>query len=157
MEKTILLSQEQINSLITMEDVLRAVDKTFVGFGDGTVINPTKVTLDLQGEIPNYTGYINAMPAYVGWADKAGIKWAGGWHEVRQAMGLPFISSMILLINPKIGNYLAVMDGELITTLRTGAQAAVTTSYLRKDKSDHGSVWLRRAGTYADQGLCRPV
>ena len=37
MSKTILLSQEEVMSLITMDDILESVDKTFQGLGDGTV------------------------------------------------------------------------------------------------------------------------
>ena len=56
MSKTILLSQDEVKSLITMDDVLASVDKTFKGMGDGTVINPTKVNLDL-GETAEYPPY----------------------------------------------------------------------------------------------------
>ena len=78
---------------------------------------------------------MNAMPAYVGWNDVAGIKWAGGFLGERKKMGLPYITSLILLINPKIGNFTAVMDGEWITTMRTGAQTAVSLKYLHKGAS----------------------
>ena len=36
--KTLLLNQSDINSLITMKDIVEIVDKTFVGFGEGTTI-----------------------------------------------------------------------------------------------------------------------
>ena len=42
---------------------------------------------------------------------------------------------MILLMDPRIGNFRAVMDGALITNWRTGAQTAVALKYLHKDKS----------------------
>lgn len=135
-QKTILLSQDDIKELITMKEVVEIVDKTFQGLGDGTVINPTKVNLDLgeTNSYPPYNGFMNAMPAYVGWLDSAGIKWAGGFLE-RKKLGLPYVTSLILLINPKIGNFTAVMDGAHITNMRTGAQAAVCMKYLHKDKN----------------------
>lgn len=133
---TLLLSQEQISKLVTMKDVVKIVDKTFVGFGEGTTINPTKVNLDLgeTATYPPYNGFMNAMPAYVGWQDIAGIKWAGGFLGKRREMGLPYVTAMILLIDPTIGVFKAVMDGALITNMRTGAQAAVATSYYHKDR-----------------------
>ena len=36
--ETLLLSQEQISSLITMKEVVEIVDKTFVGFGEGDLV-----------------------------------------------------------------------------------------------------------------------
>lgn len=135
--ETLLLSQEDIKNLITMKDVVEIVDKTFQGLGEGTVINPTKVNLDLgeTADYPSYKGFMNAMPAYVGWLDSAGIKWAGGFLGERRELGLPYVTSMILLIDPKIGNFKAAMDGAHITNMRTGAQAAVCMKYLHKEKN----------------------
>jgi len=129
---TLLLSQEDIKNVIEMKDVIEIVDKTFKGFGEGTIINPTKVNLDLgeTAPYPSYLGFMNAMPAYVGWLDSAGIKWAGGFLGERLKLGLPYITSMIMLINPKIGNFTGVMDGAYITNLRTGAQTAIALKYL---------------------------
>lgn len=135
--ETALFSQEDIRKVITMKDVVEIVDKTFKGFGEGTVINPTKVNLDLgeTAPYPPYQGFMNAMPAYVGWLDTAGIKWAGGFLGERKKLGFPYITSLILLIDPKIGHFRAVMDGELITNLRTGAQTAVALKYMFDKKS----------------------
>lgn len=135
--KTVLLSQEQVKHLITMKEVVEICDKTFQGLGDGTVINPTKVNLDLgeSNEYPPYEGFMNAMPAYVGWTDTAGIKWAGGFLGKRKEAGLPYITSLTLLIDPQMGNFRAVMDGAHITNLRTGAQTAVALKYMLNKKS----------------------
>ncbi len=135
--KTILLNQEDVKSVITMKDVVEIVDKTFKGFGEGTTINPPKVTLDLgeTAPYPPYQGFMNAMPAYVGWLDTAGIKWAGGFFGERKKLGLPYITSLIMLIDPRVGNFTAVMDGEFITNMRTGAQVAVALKYIFDKKT----------------------
>lgn len=137
-KETILISQEEIMSLVTMKDVVECVDKTFQGLGNGTVINPTKVLLNLgeTAPFPPYEGFMNAMPAYLGWCDTAGIKWAGGFLGERKKAGLPYITSLIMLIDPHIGNFTAVMDGAYITNMRTGAQTAVALKYMyRKGKN----------------------
>jgi ornithine cyclodeaminase/alanine dehydrogenase len=134
--KTKLISRAQIMSLMTEKEVVEIVDKTYVGFGEGKVINPTKIGLDL-GEVaewPPYKGFMNAMPAYVGWLDSAGIKWAGGFLD-NAKLGIPYIRGMILLIDPRTGQFKAVMDGAEITNMRTGAQAAVALKYLHDKKS----------------------
>ncbi|HQL03102.1 MAG: L-lysine cyclodeaminase [Synergistetes bacterium ADurb.Bin155] len=134
---TVLLSRSEVKSLMTMKEVVEIAEKTFKGFGEGTTINPTKVGLDLgeTAEYPPYEGFMNAMPAYVGWLDTAGIKWAGGFLGERKKLGLPYITSLILLIDPRVGNFKAVMDGEWITSMRTGAQTAVSLKYLHKGPS----------------------
>lgn len=129
-----ILTYDQVRSLITMKDVVESVEKTFAGYADGTVINPTKVTLDIgeKAEYPPYSGFFNAMPAYIGDMDVAGIKWVGGILGHRREAKLPFICGMILLADPRLGIFKAVMDGKHITNLRTGAQTAVALKHLFK-------------------------
>lgn len=131
-----ILTYAEVESLITMEDVVKSVEQTFAGLAEGTVINPTKVTLDLgeSAAWPPYDGFFNAMPAYIGYQDMAGIKWVGGILGHRKAAGLPFICGMILLADPKLGIFRAVMDGAHITNLRTGAQTAISLKYLFKNQ-----------------------
>ena len=60
-------------------------------------------------------------------------------------MGLPYVTAMILLIDPTIGEFKCVMDGALITNLRTGAQAAVAAKYMFPNKKEI-SIGLYGAG-----------
>jgi alanine dehydrogenase len=134
--ETVLLGKSDIERLVTEKDVVEIVDRTFRGMGEGKVVNPTKVGLDL-GEVapwPPYQGFMNAMPAYIGWLDSAGIKWAGGFMG-NARLGLPYISSQIILIDPRNGQFRAVMEGGLITDMRTGAQTAIALKYLHNKKS----------------------
>lgn len=135
--ETLLLSQSDISQLLTMKDVVEIVEKTFKDVGEGKTIIPTKVNLDL-GEVapyPPYEGFMNAMPAYVGWLDVAGIKWAGGLLGARKKAGLPYVTGLVLLIDPRLGHFIGVMDGAHITNMRTGAQTAVALKHLHKEKS----------------------
>ena len=133
-----LLTYDEVRNLINMRDAVNSVEKTFAGLADGTVINPTKVTLDLgeNAPWPPYEGFFNAMPAYIGYQDNAGIKWVGGLLGERKKAGLPFICGMILLADPKLGIFRAVMDGKYITNLRTGAQTAIALKYLFNKKKE---------------------
>ncbi len=133
-----ILTYDQITHLVDMQDAVESVEKTFEGFGKGTVLNPTKVTLDLgeSGGWPPYEGFFNAMPAYIGYQDNAGIKWVGGLLGHRKEAKLPFICGMILLADPKLGVFRAVMDGKYITNLRTGAQTAIALKHLFKNKKN---------------------
>lgn len=133
---TVLLSESDIEQVMTEKDVVEIVDKTFKGLGEGKVINPPKIGLDLgaTAQWPPYGGFMNAMPAYIGWLDSAGIKWAGGFLD-NAKLGLPYLSSIILLIDPQNGQFRAVMEGALITAMRTGAQTAVALKYLHNKKS----------------------
>jgi ornithine cyclodeaminase/alanine dehydrogenase len=139
---TLLINQEQVKSLLDMPTALKIVEQVYRAHGEGKVVMPTKITLDLgEGRPwPPYKGFMNAMPAYLGDVDIAGIKWAGGFQD-NYKMGLPYISAMILLINPKNGTFLAAMDGAHITAVRTGAASAICAKALtRKDASILGII-----------------
>ena len=68
MGQTLLLSEQDVHDLLSMEDVVAAVEKTFQGMGDGTVVNPSKVNLDLgeSAAYPPYHGFMNALPMWPG-------------------------------------------------------------------------------------------
>jgi ornithine cyclodeaminase/alanine dehydrogenase len=130
---TLLLAGNEIESLIDMPTAVGIVEQVYLSHGDGKVVMPPKLTLDL-GEHeawPPYKTAFNAMPAYLDYAHIAGIKWAGGFIE-NPKVGLPFITAMILLVNPKNGLFLAVMEGAYITALRTGASIGVCAKHLAR-------------------------
>jgi len=139
---TLLINQEQVKSLLDMPTGLKIVERVYRSHGEGKVIMPTKITLDLgEGRPwPPYKGFMNAMPAYLGDVDVAGIKWAGGFQD-NYKIGVPYLSGMILLINPQNGAFIAVMDGIYITAVRTGAASAVCAKVLaRRDASVLGII-----------------
>jgi len=141
-ESTLLINQDQVKSLLDIPTVLKIVERVYRSHGEGKVIMPPKVTLDLgeHDSWPFHKAALNAMPAYLGDVDIAGIKWAGGFQN-NYKIGLPFVSAMILLINPKTGAFIAVMDGAYITAIRTGAASAVCAKVLaRKDASVLGII-----------------
>lgn len=146
---TLLLNVKDIRALVTMTDTVNIVERTYRSLGEGYVVNPSKVTLDLgeTGNYPFYEGFVNAMPAYIDWLNMAGMKWIGGFDGGRDAAGLPYMTGMILLLDPHIGSFLSAMDGSYITNLRTGAQTAVALSYF--DLGDAISVGMFGAGTQA--------
>lgn len=145
MGKTLLISESEVKRCLPMEEIIDSVEKTFIGMGEGTVINPPKVNLDLGESVPfpNYNGFMNAMPAYIGFTGIAGLKWAGGNLGERKKRHMPYCSSLIMLVDPVVNNFIAVLDGSYITNSRTGAQTAVALKYLYNDgKSQRRSIRL---------------
>lgn len=130
--ETLLLNASTIKQLMTTKDFNDIVDLTFKDLDRGKTINPPKLSLDLgeTGAYPHYEGFMNAMPAYIGFQDIAGLKWVGGFAGERKAAGLPYITAILTLIDPHLGKFLAVMDGTFISNKRTGSQTAMAIKYL---------------------------
>jgi ornithine cyclodeaminase/alanine dehydrogenase-like protein (mu-crystallin family) len=80
------------------------------------------------------------MPAFLGQAGGAGMKWVSGFPQNLER-GLPYISGLFVLNDVGTGFPLSVMDCTWITGVRTGAASGVAAKLLaRPDSSTAGIV-----------------
>ncbi|KXB04284.1 alanine dehydrogenase, partial [candidate division MSBL1 archaeon SCGC-AAA261O19] len=74
------------------------------------------------------------MPAYLEDLGAAGVKIVNAHPKNPERHDMPSVMATILLLDSRTGAPLAIMDGTLITNMRTGAAAAVAAKHLaRKD------------------------
>lgn len=115
-------------------DMRRAVDviaEALSLFETGQCRQPQKVVLrDGDNAGCEERGRINGLFARIGGKVPAmGMKWIASFPANR-ARGLPRASALIILNSPETGLPLAVMDGTLISAMRTGAVTALGLKYL---------------------------
>jgi ornithine cyclodeaminase/alanine dehydrogenase len=122
--KTLVLTRADVEQVATTELAVGAVEAAFAGFGRGEATMPPKVYLPIE----DHDGDFRAMPARLG--DSAGIKWVNVHAQNRKRYGLPTVMAVYVLNDPANAFPLAVMDGTLLTALRTGAAGAVASKYL---------------------------
>jgi alanine dehydrogenase len=128
--KVLLLSRKDVEEIISMRETIEAVEEAFRAKGLGKVQMPPKSYVYFN----RYQGDFRVMPAYLEDMDAAGVKIVNVHPKNPQERGLPTVMATILLLDPKTGAPLAIMDGTLITNMRTGAGGAVAAKYLaRKD------------------------
>ncbi|ACY15171.1 ornithine cyclodeaminase family protein [Haliangium ochraceum] len=125
---TLILTQRDIRSLITMAEVVPAVERAFLAHGRGEGLMPPKVYIDL----PQHHGDFRAMPAYLEGA--AGVKWVNSHPQNPVKHGLPSVMGVYILSDPETAQPLAIMDATWLTALRTGAAGAVASKYLAVGK-----------------------
>lgn len=114
------LSRAQIEALeFSLDDVIAAVEACFVEKVAGRVEMPPKPGIHTRPD-----AFIHAMPAYLSGLGAAGLKWVSG-YPANRALGLPYITGLLVLNCPETGVPLAVMDCTWITEKRTGAATAV--------------------------------
>jgi alanine dehydrogenase len=121
---TLILTQRTIRSLITMDQVVPAVERAFLAHGRGQALMPPKVYIDL----PQHGGDFRAMPAYLDGA--VGLKWVNSHPQNPARHGLPSVMGVYILSDPETALPLAIMDATWLTALRTGAAGAVASKYL---------------------------
>lgn len=122
--------EAQVRSVLRMEDLIPAVEQALIAFSAGRVRQAVRQMLPVEP----YGGHFGAMPA-AGADIGMGVKLVT-FYPGNSAHGLPTHLAMILLFRPETGEPLAVMDGRLITEMRTAAASAVATRALAPAKTD---------------------
>jgi len=106
-----------------MEELIPAMETALIDFSAGKVTQPVRsvITVDPTG------GFFGMMPALT--PEGLGIKIVT-FYATNTKRGLPTHMATIFLVDPKTGAPLAVMDGRLITEMRTAAVSAAATKLL---------------------------
>lgn len=129
--KTLLLSKDDVENSLCMKDVIESVKKGYLAYNAGKVDQPDIVSM----EIPEYNGETDIKSC----CDKEGctmsVKIASGFYDNGKENSLPSMIGMILLFDAKTGFQLCVMDGSLITGVRTGAAGAISCELLARPDS----------------------
>ncbi|MFC6863120.1 ornithine cyclodeaminase family protein [Halomicroarcula sp. GCM10025817] len=126
--QTLLLGPDAVETHADLPAVVDAVEAAFAADARGHTIMPAKSYIDL----PQYNGDFRSMPAYVnadGW-DAAAVKWVNVHTDNPSDHDLPTVLGTLIYSDPETAFPLAVMDGTVLTRLRTGAAAAVATDHL---------------------------
>src|SRR5208282_2615255 len=147
----LLLSRSQIESFLTMPDVISSVEEGFKEYALGRVLMPVRSILACD----RYNGQMLTMPAYISGNVNAMGQKVVSVYPNNPAAGLPTIQATIQLLDPKTGRPLAIMDGTFLTAMRTGAVSAVATKHLARENSK--IVIIIGAGAQAAtqlSGLC---
>ena len=127
------LDQEAVLAadLLNMPRAMRVVGQAQALFMQGKVRHPHKVVLRQEDSAESEDqGRFNALFASIGGTVHAmGMKWIGSFPANRER-GLPRASALIILNSPETGMPIAVMDGTIISAMRTGAMTALGVYYL---------------------------
>jgi thiomorpholine-carboxylate dehydrogenase len=116
------LDEQQVRRHLRMADLVPAMEKALIDFSAGRVTQPVRsvIAVDPPG------GFFGMMPAL---AEGLGIKLVT-FYPTNAKLGIATHMATIFLVDPETGAPLAVMDGRLITEMRTAAVSAVATKLL---------------------------
>ena len=126
-QKALIIGEETVKKYLSAEDVIDICEKTWRWYGEGKVVMPNKITTDMSAL--GVAGWFNSMPAYIAPLDTAGLKLVGGYDN-NKALGLPYIKANVILTDPRTGILKALVSGDYINDMRTGAQPAIMTKLL---------------------------
>lgn len=118
----IYLDEEKVRGLLRWDD-LRAMESALSAFSAGHVIQPVRTMLTIEGG----KRYLGIMPAVA--EDAMGLKLVS-FYPGNAGTGVPPHLALIVLCRTDTGEPLTVMDGRLITEMRTAAVSAAVTRRL---------------------------
>jgi len=121
------LSAEDLQKALSMTEAIRAVKDAFLQLSSGRAIVPLRTPMALGDR----DGGALFMPVYLPESEQIGLKAVSVFAE-NPRKGLPAIHALFLIMDGRDGRPLAVMDGEFLTALRTGAASGLATDLLAR-------------------------
>jgi ornithine cyclodeaminase/alanine dehydrogenase-like protein (mu-crystallin family) len=118
-----LLGGDDVRRLVPMTDAIDAMASAFAQLSSGRADIPLRTPVEADGGLALF------MPGYLRDSRVLGGKVVSVFTG-NAAAGLPVISAAVLLLDPSTGLPRALLDGTVLTALRTGAASGLATRLL---------------------------
>ena len=138
----LLLTESDVRALLTMPDLIDAMDAAVTAFSARSVVQPVRTVLEVGAE----KSFFALMPAYMPSTPALGAKLVT-LYESNIARGLPTHLATIVMLDPETGALAAIIDGRYITEARTAAVSAVSVKKLARE--DAGVLAILGSGVQA--------
>ena len=116
------IPEHEVRALLTYEALIPAIRQAMIDYSAGLVEQPARMILRAGNGEGSTNGWFGVMPAIHG--DVMGVKTVT-FYPGNAELGLHTHMAVIELLRRSTGEPLAVMDGRLITEMRTAAVSAV--------------------------------
>jgi alanine dehydrogenase len=128
--KTLILSRSQVEGLVTMAEVIEAVEAAHADMSRGRAAQPSPGAMSL----PSGSGSFLTMAAL---ADRQGFAAVKLLADIpnNAVQGLPTQRSVLMLVSKETGFCEAIIHGQIPTRIRTAAASAVATRHLARPDS----------------------
>jgi ornithine cyclodeaminase/alanine dehydrogenase-like protein (mu-crystallin family) len=139
-----ILTAADIRSALSMDEAIDAVARAYGQLSAG------KATMPLRSRFHTDKGVTLIMPAHLHESGDFAVKIVSVYPD-NPKLGLPTVAATVLALDPQTGMPLALMEGDSLTALRTGAAGGVAARYLAR--ADAATVALFGAGVQARSQL----
>ena len=133
----LLLDEAQVRVVLRMEELIPTMAEAMRDLSLGKVAQPLRTVVP----VTEHGGFFGVMPAY---GSALGAKLVTFFSKNQ---GIPTHHAVIVLFRPETGEPLVIMDGRLITEMRTAAVSAVASDLLAR--RDVGVLGILGAGVQA--------
>lgn len=127
MSNALLLTERDVRAVLSMPDLITAMEGALVKFSSGAVRQPVRSVI----EVGEDRAFFGIMPAALNDPPAVGAKLVTV-YEHNHAVGLPSHLATIVLLDHATGALAAILDGRYITEARTAAVSAVSVKHLAR-------------------------
>lgn len=126
-DSAVYLGAESVSKYLSEEwkNLVEAVENVLKSYSAGNMVQPVRLSVPVE----KHEGMLHAMPAYNKEDDTLATKIVNLFPQNKKK-GLPAVCSTVLLYDATNGRLKAILDGDLITDMRTAAASLVATKYL---------------------------
>jgi ornithine cyclodeaminase/alanine dehydrogenase-like protein (mu-crystallin family) len=142
----VLLTEQDVRIVLTMDDLIPAMEEALAQFSTGGVRQPVRTVLPAGPQ----QAFFGVMPACTTDPPTLGTKLVTVFAS-NTASDLPTHLATIVLLDPDTGALLGIMDGRYITEARTAAVSAASAKHLAKE--DAGVLAIVGSGVQARSHL----
>ena len=129
------LSADDVRKSLSMNEAIELMREAFVELSTGKAVVPERMSMSIVQD----NGQALFMPAYLPKNEKFGVKIVSVMED-NPMRGLPQIHALVMVFDSGNGQPLAVMDGEYLTALRTGAASGLATDLLARRDSQVAAI-----------------
>lgn len=120
--------EHEVRRLLHYRDLIPRLEVALAKFSkrdSSEVIQPVRTTVPLQ----KYSGFLGVMPSYM---ENDGVLCTKlvCFYNTKVGSTLPSTQATVMLLDPEYGNVKAIMDGEVITSMRTAGVSAISAKLL---------------------------
>ena len=129
------IDNDLVSSLLPMQACIDVMDRMFRSLAAGECIQPLRSLM----WVPDRSGLLGMMPGYAGGPEILGIKVITIFHG-NGALGIPSHQGIIVLLDPRTGTPLLLLDVTSVTAIRTAAASALATRLLAREDAGHLAI-----------------
>lgn len=118
-----------------MPAAIAAVRQAFIALSDGSAVAPLRTAITQE----RHDGVTLVMPGYLPDEIALAVK-VVSVHQQNPLQNLPLIHGLVLVLEPRTGQPLALMEGGYLTALRTGAASGLATDLLARKETEVAAI-----------------
>lgn len=123
-----ILTAEDVRAALPMAQAIEVMRRAF------SQLSANQANVPLRTRLQTDKGLMLLMPAFLSQSRELGLKMVSIWGD-NPAKGLPAVVALVTVFDPDTGQPLAVINGEELTAIRTGAGGGLAADVLSRPDS----------------------